>query len=290
MIFAEEWPLMSFTLISQLAIGMFVILMLLKTTLGSKDNQVSAAVNKGFTWVGPLTFVALILSVFHLGDPFGAPRSIMNLASSWLSREIITAGGFFALWFVFWFLLRQGKESNALGWLTGLVGLAAVFSMASIYSSSVIPAWDDVNTYLSFYGATFAMGAAGAATALVVGLKGASIANALKGLNTSAYLGILAVILPLVYLPVFTSGLKDGDTATATSAQVFSESMGMVLGYGGLSLVGAGLLLFALRKGSKEGSVSSGTIYLALGLVLVGQFLGRYLFYAMGIPPIIGTL
>lgn len=73
MIFAEEWPLMSFTLISQLAIGMFVILMLLKTTLGSKDNQVSAAVNKGFTWVGPLTFLALILSVFHLGDPFGSP-------------------------------------------------------------------------------------------------------------------------------------------------------------------------------------------------------------------------
>lgn len=219
-----------------------------------------------------------------------APRSIMNLASSWLSREIITASGFFALWFVFWFLLRQGKESNALGWLTGLVGLAAVFSMASIYSSSVIPAWDNVNTYLSFYGATFAMGALGAATALVVGLKGASIGNALKGLSTSAYLGILAVILPLVYLPVFTSGLKDGDTATAASAQVFSESMGMVLGYGGLSLVGAGLLLFALRKGSKEGSVSSGTIYLALGLVLVGQFLGRYLFYAMGIPPIIGTL
>ena len=285
MIFAEEWPLMSFTLLSQLAIGMFIILMLIKTTVGSRDSQVSSALKGGFTWVGPLTIVALILSVFHLGDPFGAPRSIMNLASSWLSREIITAGGFFVLWLVFWFLLRQGKESNALGWLTGLVGLAAVFSMASIYASSVIPAWDNMNTYFSFFGATFAMGAVGATTALVVGLKGTSIANVLSGLKTAAYLGILAVVLPLIYLPVFTSELKGEGATSAASAQVFSESMGLVVGYGGLSLVGIGLLFYGINKGSKEGNISSGTIYLALGLVIVGQFLGRYLFYAMGIPP-----
>ncbi len=290
MIFAEEWPLMSFTLLSQLAIGMFIILMIIKTTLGSRDNQISAALKGGFTWVGPLTLVALILSVFHLGDPLGAPRSILNLASSWLSREILTAGGFFALWLVFWFLLRQGKESNILGWVTSIVGLAAVFSMASIYSSSVIPAWDNVNTYVSFYGATFAMGAVGAATVLVVGLKGSSISNALKGLSTASYLGIAGVIIPLLYLPVFTSGLKNGGDTAAASAQVLSDSMGMLIGYGGLSLVGAGLLLFAIRKGSKGGNLSSGTVFLALALVIAGQFLGRYLFYAMGIPPMIGTL
>ncbi|AGA70702.1 DMSO reductase anchor subunit [Desulfitobacterium dichloroeliminans LMG P-21439] len=287
-IFAEEWPLMTFTLLCQLAIGMFIVLMLVKASVGSRDSQVSKAINGGFTIVGPLTVLALLFSVFHLGDPLGAPRSIFNLGSSWLSREILTAGGFLVLWFAFWWLSRKGKESNALGWIAVLAGLAAVFSMASIYSSSIRPAWDDANTYIAFFGATLAMGVLGATGVIVYGFKGSS-GDLLKSLKNMSYLAAAAIVLPLAYLPVFISGLKGGGSTAEASAQILTGSMGVLAGRGILSVVGAVLLVVALNKGSQGKPLAAGTVYLALALVIAGELLGRYLFYAMGVSPMIGT-
>lgn len=290
MIFAEEWPLMTFTLLSQLAVGTFIILMIVKASSGNQDSQASKALSFGFTAVGPVTLLALIFSVFHLGDPLGAPRSILNLGSSWLSREILTAGGFFVLWIVFWWLSRKGKESNALGWITVLVGLAAIFSMSHIYSSSVRPAWDNANTYIAFFGATLAMGVLGAVSAIVYGMKGNTLSTTVtKTLKSIGYIGAAAVVLPLVYLPVFISGLKAGGTTAEASAQILTGNMGMLAGRGILSVLGVALLLHVLYKGGAKGkALSTSTIYLALILVLVGEFLGRYLFYASGVSPIIG--
>ncbi|MEL1133726.1 DmsC/YnfH family molybdoenzyme membrane anchor subunit [Desulfitobacterium sp. THU1] len=289
MIFAEEWPLMTFTLLSQLAIGMFIILMLVKISLGNRDAQVSKAIHTGFTVVGPLTILALIFSVFHLGDPLGAPRSLFNLGSSWLSREIITASGFLILWFAFWWLSRNGKDSNAIGWAAVVLGCAAVFSMASIYSTSIRPAWDNANTYIAFFGATLAMGVLGSAGILAFGLKGSSAVGLIKSLKNMAYLGAAAVLLPMAYLPIFISGLSGGGSAAEASANILSGSMGMLVSRGVLSVAGAGLLIYALQQGAKGKKLSSGAIYLAFVLVVAGEFIGRYLFYAMGVSPMIGT-
>jgi anaerobic dimethyl sulfoxide reductase subunit C (anchor subunit) len=290
MLFAEEWPLMTFTLLSQLAVGTFIILMLVKASLGSQASQASKAINFGFTAVGPVTLLALIFSVFHLGDPLGAPRSILNLASSWLSREILTAGGFLVLWFAFWWLSHKGKESNALGWITALVGLTAVFSMASIYSSSIRPAWDNINTYIAFFGATLAMGVLGASSAIVYGMHGSALSSTLTiSLKSMGYLGAAAVLLPLIYLPVFISGLKGGEAAAVASVQILTGNMGMLVISGILLVLGIALLLHALFKGEpKVKSTFANFIYVALVLVLVGEFMCRYLFYAIGVSPIIG--
>jgi anaerobic dimethyl sulfoxide reductase subunit C (anchor subunit) len=64
--------------------------------------------------------------------------------------------------------------------------------------------------------------------------------------------------------------------------------MGMLAGRSVLSVLGVAILLYALNKSSKAKALSTGTIYLALILVLVGEFMGRYLFYASGVSPIIG--
>lgn len=290
LLFTEEWPLMTFTLLCQLAVGTFIILMLVKASLGNQDSQTSKALNFGFTAVGPVTLLALIFSVFHLGDPLGAPRSILNLGSSWLSREILTSGGFFVLWIAFWWTSRKGKESNALGWITALVGLAAIFSMSHIYSSSIRPAWDNINTFVAFFGATLAMGALGGVSAIVYGMKGNVSPTLAKTLKSMSYIGAAAVVLPLVYLPIFISGLNAGGTTAEASAQILTGSMGMLASRGIISVLGVALLLYALNKSSKAKSLSASTIYLALILVLVGEFMGRYLFYASGVSPIIGII
>lgn len=290
MIFAEEWPLMTFTLLAQLSIGTFIILMVVKALIGNQDSHASKALSFGFTVVGPVTLLALIFSVFHLGDPLGAPRSILNLASSWLSREILTTGGFFVLWIVFWWLSRKGKESNALGWVTALVGLAAIFSMCHIYSSSVRPAWANLNTYVAFYGATFAMGVLGAVSVFVLGMKGNGFSESVtKALTKVSYVSVAAVVLPLIYFPIYLSGLKAGGATGEASAQILTGSMGLLIFRVILSVIGVVLLVNLLKKqGNKAQSFPVSVILLALVLVVAGEFMGRYLFYACGISPIIG--
>ncbi|MEA4900979.1 dimethyl sulfoxide reductase anchor subunit family protein [Desulfitobacterium sp.] len=290
MIFAEEWPLMTFTLLAQLSIGTFIILMLLKALMENHEAQASKALSFGFTAVGAVTLLALIFSLFHLGDPLGAPRSILNRGSSWLSREILTTGGFLVLWFIFWLLMRKGKESTALGWITAFVGLAAIFSMANIYSSSVRPAWANANTYYAFFGATFAMGAVGAVSVFALGMKGAAFSKSVtKTLTTVSYIGIASVVLPLLYFPFYLSGLKSGGVTSSASAQILTGSMGSVIFSAILMLLGAVLLVFLLKKQEQKGQhFAMNTILIALALVVIGEFMSRYLFYASGISPIIG--
>lgn len=292
MIFAEEWPLMTFTMLAQLAIGTFIILMMIKALLGNKDTEAANSLTKlGFTVVGPLTILALLFSLFHLGDPLGAYRSILNLGSSWLSREIITVGGFLGLWALFWLTIRKNQPNNFLGWLTALLGLAGILSMANIYSSSVRPAWADLNTLITFLGTTFALGVLGAVSTIVYSLKGKDLSTAVsKTLKDMSYIGIAAIVLPLAYLPIFTSGLRgSGDAAAEASVQILNGSMTMLVMRGLLSVVGIALLVYILNKQSKNSQeFPVGLIYLALGLVFVGEFVGRYLFYAWGVSPIIG--
>lgn len=100
--FAEEWPLLMFTLFMQLAVGSYIFLVIIRSLTIKTDKEKSLKMTKtGMTLVGPTIIIALILSVFHLGSPFEAYRSIGNLGSSWLSREILLSGMFFALWQVY---------------------------------------------------------------------------------------------------------------------------------------------------------------------------------------------
>lgn len=289
--FAEEWPLMMFTLISQLAIGSFILLVLVRSMLAQKDAaSAKRLTNFGFLAVGPLMALALVFSIFHLGTPMGAYRSILNLGSSWLSREILSAGGFFVLWFASYKAYQKENTGSTLGWVTSLVGLVAIFSMASIYGNSVRPAWDNANTYIAFFGTTFALGSLGAASFIAYAAKGNTLSPETAALlKKVSLIGIVAVILPLVYLPVFISGLGSGEGAAQASAQLLSGSYAITLvARGILSVIGAGLLFYGLAKTATVRTIPTNLVYLALVMVVVGEFIGRYVFYASAVSIMIG--
>ncbi|TGE39339.1 DMSO reductase [Desulfosporosinus fructosivorans] len=289
--FAEEWPLMMFTLICQLAVGSYILLVLVRSILAQKDAPSAKRLTSfGFLAVGPLMALALIFSLFHLGTPTGAYRSILNLGSSWLSREILTAGGFFVLWFVSYKAYQKETVGNGLGWLTSLVGLLVIFSMVNIYGTSVRPAWDNANTYIAFFGTTFALGSLGAASFIAYGAKGSALSpEILTILKKVSLIGIVAVIIQLIYLPVFISGLGSGVAASIASAQLLSGSyLFPLVVYGVLSLVGVGLLYYGLGKATNTKSIPVNVVYLALIMVVVGEFIGRYVFYASAVSVMIG--
>lgn len=288
--FAEEWPLMMFTLVSQLAIGSFLMLVLVRSLLRQQDPQGAAKLtNPGFKAVGVLMVIALLLSLFHLGTPTGAYRSILNLKSSWLSREILTAGGFLVFWFFSYLSYQKEKAGAALGWLTCLVGLAAILSMANIYSHSIRPAWANANTYVAFFSATLALGSAGCMAAVIYGSKGAQLTAAvISQLKKVSLIGGIALILPLIYLPVFIGSLKSGGAAAVASAQILTGGYLLPMILGGLICVAAaGFLVYAAKQMGKKLPYQN-LVYAALLLVMIGEFIGRYVFYGSAVSTMIG--
>lgn len=290
--FGEEWPLMMFTLFAQFAVGTFIILVLVRLALSTKmERKITVRITKrGFLAVGLTMAVALVLSLFHLGDPLGAYRSIGNLGTSWLSREILFAGVFLGLWFINYLMNRLANSNRGLELITALSGLIVIYSMASIYSSSLRPAWANLNTYLSFFGTTVVFGCLGATVFILQAVKGTEDYTVVKGLfKKMGLVTLIAVAVQLCYIPLYLSGLDQDGVAAQTSAQLLrgSYAFPLIIRWA-LSIVGGCILVYTLFKQETMAINLMNMVYVAFALVLVGEFMGRYVFYASAVSITIG--
>ena len=291
---STEWPLIVFTILTQMAVGTYFVLTILRSLLAKKIEPQTAAkvTNFGLLAVGPVVAVALLLSLFHLGSPLIAFYSVAHLSSSWLSREILFSSLFFVLWLISCYLIVKNKPANALNWITVIIGLLAVFSMASIYNASIMPAWMAADTFISFFGTTFVLGLIASAASIGFAAKGEKPLEIMVSLLRRLSVFALAVIvLQLIFLPQYLTGLAGGGQAGQASAQMLSASYSVPMFlHWFLSAIGAALLAYVLYKKGVEKfmRLPAGTIYLAFLIVLVGEFVGRILFYAIAVPISIG--
>lgn len=113
----NEWPLVIFTLISSFLVGWMLFL--------TYNNQV---VKYPYLFA-TLGVVGMVISMLHLGKPFKAYRSIFNLKTSWLSREILSFTLFLGVSFVVLFIYSQ----TYLYYLSALVGLFLLVSIEFVY-------------------------------------------------------------------------------------------------------------------------------------------------------------
>jgi Fe-S-cluster-containing dehydrogenase component len=109
----SEWPLVVFTLLASILVGMV-----------AADTGVNA-----------LTFALLSaagmgLSTLHLGRKMRAWRSVLNWRRSWLSREIILFSMFAGLSVIY---LLADEANPALHGLVTVIGLAALFAIDAVY-------------------------------------------------------------------------------------------------------------------------------------------------------------
>jgi DMSO reductase anchor subunit len=130
-----ELPLVIFTVLAQAAVGLSVF------SVARQWAAQGPAPRLRTEWIAAaaLLGVGLLVSLAHLGDVLGAPRAIVHLSSSWLSREVLA--------FMAYGVLAVGAVaavgSAAQGWVTKLaavVGLAALFVQAMVYSPPSFPA------------------------------------------------------------------------------------------------------------------------------------------------------
>jgi anaerobic dimethyl sulfoxide reductase subunit C (anchor subunit) len=292
MLFYEEWPLMTFTVLSQLAIGTYLVLWFIyEMKPKSAESSVSPAVmKKGLLAVVLIMGVSLLFSLFHLGTPMGAYRSILNFTGSWLSREIIFAGVFFAMAAVtFYYYAKKQVFHRSVALITSLVGLVAVFSMASLYSASIRPAWDHSYTFITFFGTTLLMGIMGAVFIVSLGFKGQESLPMFQGIvKKCCILAAIIIIAQLAYLPVYLSSLSGGGSVSELSMQLLTENYAILFAVKWILAILGTMLLIYVMKSKKTSAWMSGIPLMAFLLVFAGEYIGRYVFYGIGVSIGIG--
>lgn len=172
---SRENPLVLFTLLSQLAVGAFVLLMALPWIAPQAAASLTAAAHPVaytaglFGLLGALG-VALFLSASHLGKPQRFYRGFNNLRHSWLSREALALSGFFGLLGAYaathafpallnWLpapIAQTTLDALAVGAL--LLGPAALYCMYRIYRIKARPFWDHWHTGGAFVASALILG------------------------------------------------------------------------------------------------------------------------------------
>jgi anaerobic dimethyl sulfoxide reductase subunit C (anchor subunit) len=298
----REWPLVVFTLLSQMAVGAFLIVWIthLMARQQASDVEVRRLCNAALVGVGPVMVLGLLVSLFHLGSPTNAWRAISNLGSSWLSREILFALAFFIMWFICAYLQWRGVGTERLRgtWagVTGLVGLLAIFSSAMIYLVPTRPAWNSLATPILFFSSAFLLGALAAGTVFavyfLVRAKDSETQTALVriGLKNASIVAMAVIVIQAVILVFQGVYLAGGATEAQASGQLLLSTYGVWFWLRVILGIVAGFVLAWLgwrtlsRAEKGVPAVVTSLIFAAFACVLVGEVVGRILFYVAVAP------
>ena len=297
----REWALITFTILAQISVGAFLVLGVAHFFAArvAGTDEADRLSDRALLAIGPVLVLGLLASLFHLGNPLNAYRAVGNLGTSWLSREILSSvsftlvGGLFAL--MQWRKIGAYNLRTAVAGVGAVIGLFLVYSMSQVYQLPSQPSWDNLGTPISFFTTTLLLGALVTGAAFVanyayVQRDDPSCADAQCQLLRGAlrWVALAAVVLlgaELVAAPIQVAYLAAAASPAANAtAQLMFGSYGLILALRlVLVFVGAGVLsVFLYQNAMSPGHEKiMGTIaYAALGLVLVSEVLGRFIFYA----------
>lgn len=273
----EHLALTMFTICIQAAIG--IMLFVAFGRLLNKDG----VFKKATATAAGLGIIGMLASLLHLGRPLRALSALNQFGTSWLSREIWFTAFFLGLTLIAVVLVyKKPKATSAITGLTGaaaLVGLIDVYLMASIYSSASVPIWQNEATFVEFYATAISMGAV-----LFLAL---SVKEAVKMRRILALtLGTVVILQVAAVVPLLiTTGASS--SAALQSSMAILGSLKFATGIKWLFLLaGAGAVLWIAKDEVPKSF--KGAIFGGAALVLIGQAVGRYLFYAVMVVSGIG--
>lgn len=195
----KEWPLVVFTLLSSLLVGWIIFLLF---------NPSSS--NYGYYFIG-LGLLGMGLSSLHLGKPFRAYRSILNIRTSWLSREILLYSLFIGISSIV-FLFRSNLFLISLAVLVGLLLLIAIEYVYSVADKNYKTLIHSANTLLTAVTFGFLLTNYNSITIGLIATKGVlyitryaynDISISMLGLGFIRF--FLGILLPLVSLMIMSS-------------------------------------------------------------------------------------
>lgn len=264
----NEWSLVFFTLIAQMSVGAFFLWEIPRLFNLNGLVLKNHVPEKPYVIFTLLAGSALLISFFHLGTPSRAIYSLSNLATSWLSREILFALLFSSLLFcsalLMWKKIQNQKALKSISALTIFSGMALIFSMSRLYMISTVPAWDTPSTMIEFFTSMIVLGLV---TAVYFGKK-----------KTPRESGIFFIsVLPVVLFIKLVNLMF-------TSFPVLSNELNfhlLLLSLNTLLLLVVTVLIVwgLLKKKTPEFFVAGNLFYIIAGLLLFSEVAGRYLFF-----------
>jgi anaerobic dimethyl sulfoxide reductase subunit B (iron-sulfur subunit) len=146
----REHSLVVFTVLSQAAAGALICAAPLRLLFPEQnlDEKILPAALL-------LMLAAMLASTLHLGRPSRSWRAFLNLASSWLSREVLLAT-------LFVLMLASGTwlpNSLACAWASSALGLGYLVGMVRVYRQRTVPPWDARSTTVGFVSMALVLGA-----------------------------------------------------------------------------------------------------------------------------------
>jgi len=295
----RDWSLVFFTLLTQMAVGAFLTLQVVQIWLCTPKRDVPEE-RRTVRLVAVLASLTLGLSValFHLSTPLEALRALVNLNSSWLSREIVS-GGLFAV-FLSALTTMQWRSKNTslntkwMAWLTGVTAVAFLYCQIQIYLLPSQPSWNTVATPTAFVASALRLGVLGVMVILVSegwtpttpsrhsrSPDGYAPLGILQGLSL---VGLVAVLTELLILPIQVADLaRDPSPAAASSLYKLTYDYDWLLGlrFGLLFVATATLaVMLASHRIPSRSRLAPKLAYASFCIVLVAEVCGRFLFYA----------
>ncbi len=283
-----EFPLVLFTIATQMAVGAFVVLGAVQLFIARQYGRaaVETLTRPAGYAVGVVMVLGLVASILHLGSPQRALNSLRHLGTSPLSNEIALGLAFAAAGFAFavleWRRIGTSRVRQALAGGTAVIGLAFVWASARIYQLPAQPAWNTWYTPASFFATALLLGTLAIGTAFVIAAarrlqadRNDPIAGLLRTCLRWVATGSIAMLgVELVIIPIYAVQLG---AQPAVGAPFILRLVLLVLGAGIL-----GLALYWAASTERAGTLSLAAITTAaLALVLVGEGIGRLLFYGL---------
>lgn len=245
-----EIPLVIFTVLSQMSVGM-TLLLTWRTLRGDvHGNRIQWLIT------GLILGAASVAAILHLAHPEHAYNALINLKHAWLSREILGAtlyGGTIGLAF-----LSKGNKGAAL--LASLFGILLVVVQGMTYAAPAMQAIANGMTMMLFFATVWVMGCA--ATPLI-GLKPATAALR-QGILT---LVVLMIAAPVIWL--------SGGTIMKMTAHAWLSSP---LYLGSLLCCAVGFALTLMRQPKQK---------MLFATLLAGLVLGRLTFFGDTVSTIV---
>lgn len=298
----REWALPVYTVLIQLASGAMLIFWVSRRLVYSRYS--------GQEWdrITRIPILILFLTVclavagahLHLSRPFLSLLAVRNFAHSWLSREIAFTIFFFLsmalLTILHWFVPGRQLQKEVVGWMAIVFGLATVYCMSSIYMLPTQIVWDSTTGFFSNYGDMLLLGGTAFCTILLMNLNfyyaqdpqnarrnEGGIGKLLMGLGNLSAAALLFTLFFDAIQIVTLCALCD-ESAQTSMQLLFGLYQPLFVLRLGLSILGVGWLFFIFRRANNRQEsprALMGSAYIASSMVLVGEILGRFLFYAI---------
>ncbi|MFK9094413.1 dimethyl sulfoxide reductase anchor subunit family protein [Bacillus salipaludis] len=275
----HEWALLIFTVIIPSLVGGFLFLGIFYKKIAGSGHDTYKIMKLPLIVLTSLSLVGLLASFFHLGKPTHAFYAIMGFGRSWMSNEIVLTGAFIGMACITTGLaILQKKTNPILIIITAIVGLIAVYCMASTYVVTRINGWGNMNSYLLSYGTMFTLGPILSTILIGKQLKSETFKETIQWAFALTILGIGIQAIGTALFSVSQTEIEliNGVTAV-TKLEGYS---GMIAARWILEIVGLGALGFLVMSSMKK--IHYSFIYTILAVLVIGEAMSRYVFYVLG--------